>query len=717
MEKDSSTEDNQWCQCEDSVREFRMEIDGSGVDCRRCGLPVEKLVKIGEHVSLLKQQAQLDSLTANRVKMENDKLQKLVKQLENALIKKTEECDQLTKDLHNMSGKLVREIDLRGQLQVEKDKVQEEVEELTRNLFEQANGMVADESRKRHEEQQKRQTIETEFGKIVNKYEKERRIGVSLRRKISDINVFNTTADVLQQSRSEVTQSLSIKVDGLYKLDTFAALGLDSMTDARMLVDFQTFVELCHKHADILDFTPYKLAQLSQFIKFAMDEFVEPALRITGGAFAGGKLSWKKLLDGIVNETLAMELVDYSDEEHHPDKLSELVKSQQQQQQIKTSINQKVSQSVGHTPQASISWPKRSGSALGLVDAQQNQQIQQSQQQQQQQSQHRTPSPARLWQSFLNSQSSSTKELTTQAVTQVTPGGVNDCTVCAACGRKQDHSDDNVPIVYSLNPKRCTYRLTLIQPTSSASAAASAIQSVLSSSFGSSKMLSGSNSTTTTANIKDSDSERVRNRAGTDSSQDSSSHINNNASQRLSSTGGQNAEHSDQKKDQIEVKYYIDDWCHDRILAVQKWWQVISKVRQMCHEHLDEASEHLKQKMDDGVNKTKHISLIVSSDDDGGSNAYQDVFDGYQSPMQPKHNSEIPVYTQKSSVKSSSSASKKKEVDRLFLDCLQSLKLIFYSRIGVLSFYLRSQNDTLSPVSTSNDNVIVIDNKINSDDQ
>ncbi|KAI3632340.1 hypothetical protein MIR68_009446 [Amoeboaphelidium protococcarum] len=706
MEKDNSTEDNQWCQCEDSVREFRMESDGSGVDCRRCGLPIEKLVKIGEHVSLLKQQAQLDSLTANRVKMENDKLQKLVKQLENALIKKTEECDQLTKDLHNMSGKLVREIDLRGQLQVEKDKVQEEVEELTRNLFEQANGMVADESRKRHEEQQKRQTIETEFGKIVNKYEKERRIGVSLRRKISDINVYNnaSAAGVQQQLRSEVTESLSIKVHGLYKLDTFAALGLDSMTDARMLVDFQTFVELCHKHAEILEFTPYKLAQLSQFIKFALDEFVEPALRITGGAYAGGKLSWKKLLDGIVNETLVMEQVDYSDEEYNSDKSSEPVKYQQQQ--ARSSINQKVSQSVGHTPQASISWPKRSGSALGLVDAQQNQQIQQ------QQSQHRTPSPARLWQSFLNSQSSSSKELTTHAVTQITPGGVNDCTVCAACGRKQDHSDDNVPIVYSLNPKRCTYRLTLIQPTSSASAAASAIQSVLSSSFGSSKMLSGSNSTTTTANNKDNDSERVRNRAGTDSSQDSSSHVNNSASQRLSSTGGQNAEHSDQKKDQIEVKYYIDDWCHDRILAVQKWWQVISKVRQMCHEHLDEASEHLKQKMDDGA-KTKHISLIVSSDDDG-NNAYQDVFDGYQSPMQPKHNSEIPVYTQKSS--GTSSASKKKEVDRLFLDCLQSLKLIFYSRIGVLSFYLRSQNDALSPVSTSNDNVIVIDNKINSDD-
>lgn len=130
-----------------------------------------------------------------------DKIRKLCGELEQALEMKNDECSTLTHDMHALSTKLIREIELRAAVQAERDRVQEEVEELTRALFEQANGMVADESRKRHEESRRRMKAETELGRVMSRLDVERQMGQSLRRKISDIS--------LQQMRRKSSSQLS----------------------------------------------------------------------------------------------------------------------------------------------------------------------------------------------------------------------------------------------------------------------------------------------------------------------------------------------------------------------------------------------------------------------------------------------------------------------------------------------------------------------------
>ena len=52
------------------------------------------------------------------------------------------EIENMKRDLASMSEKLVDEIDKRAELQAAKDSLQEELEELTKSLFEEANSMV-----------------------------------------------------------------------------------------------------------------------------------------------------------------------------------------------------------------------------------------------------------------------------------------------------------------------------------------------------------------------------------------------------------------------------------------------------------------------------------------------------------------------------------------------------------------------------------------------
>lgn len=70
------------------------------------------------------------------------------------LTKRTDELTQCRFDLEILGEKLTDAIEGRAELIHDKESIQEELEELTKSLFEEANSMVANEARQRHEHQE-----------------------------------------------------------------------------------------------------------------------------------------------------------------------------------------------------------------------------------------------------------------------------------------------------------------------------------------------------------------------------------------------------------------------------------------------------------------------------------------------------------------------------------------------------------------------------------
>ena len=77
--------------------------------------------------------------------------------------KKTEELNSTQKDLQIMGEKLVDEIEKRAEFQHAKETVQDELEDLTRTLFEEANSLVSNEARLRQHHETREKTLEQEL--------------------------------------------------------------------------------------------------------------------------------------------------------------------------------------------------------------------------------------------------------------------------------------------------------------------------------------------------------------------------------------------------------------------------------------------------------------------------------------------------------------------------------------------------------------------------
>jgi hypothetical protein len=76
---------------------------------------------------------------------------------------KEKEIETVKRDLDTIGEKLVDELERRGELQHAKDALQEELEELTRSLFEEANSMVSKESRARQQFQDQQNAVQKEL--------------------------------------------------------------------------------------------------------------------------------------------------------------------------------------------------------------------------------------------------------------------------------------------------------------------------------------------------------------------------------------------------------------------------------------------------------------------------------------------------------------------------------------------------------------------------
>jgi hypothetical protein len=275
------------------------------VNCGLCHTTIQALFEgRRERLQLLDQLDQYQRELANeegrteRVMKENQRLMLRIKELEDALDERADTIDTLRKDLHALSTKLVREVEKRAELQAERDKISEELEELTRSLFEEANTMVSDEAKRRHELEQARKRLQEELGKTKDKLQGEKMNVVKLRRKLSEMTMISLrssisghapSSEVIVQLQSEVSQDNRLVIQN----DSFASLDVDLLNDRRHFENFKQFYQK-------LDSAPFhKLGTTISFLRSCIEEHVEPCIKFP-------KLSTRKVTESILNGNLGL---------------------------------------------------------------------------------------------------------------------------------------------------------------------------------------------------------------------------------------------------------------------------------------------------------------------------------------------------------------------------------------------------------------------------
>ncbi|KAI7822003.1 hypothetical protein BC939DRAFT_454458 [Gamsiella multidivaricata] len=226
-------------------------------------------------------------------------LRKKVEDLEDALDAKTDDYLSAQRDLAILNDKYVDEIEKVAELQHAKEMVEGELEELSRTLFEEANGMVASEARARHQLELTRKHLELELKDAQERLAAETSQLKELKTKMEAM------MDTQPQSKRSSTDPASGSVDlgqlfGLNKISVPEPLAEEPATtiaiDGHLMHEFKEFVAQS---------STVRLAKIHSlpFMRHCQDEDVEPCLRFGSNP----RISARKLTEGICTNTCYIE--------------------------------------------------------------------------------------------------------------------------------------------------------------------------------------------------------------------------------------------------------------------------------------------------------------------------------------------------------------------------------------------------------------------------
>ncbi|KAI9337666.1 hypothetical protein DFJ73DRAFT_848668 [Zopfochytrium polystomum] len=260
--------------------------------CRQCkGHFVEvirlQLERDSVQAVLNDEKTRLESLNAKEEMARQDaaKLSERVGELEKLMDAKAEEQARLQMDLQRMGEKIIEEIEKRAELQVSRDTLQDELEELTKSLFEEANVMVADEARKRHHHETREKTLEQELADLKVELQMEQLQLRELQIKMEESQAAAATRH-RQHQQSEGSRPLSQSI----------SLAPEDIIDPMLLMEFQDFL----KHGPTVKLN--KIHTLP-FMKNVIDDDVTPCLRFGGNP----RTSTKRLMDAILMNSCFVE--------------------------------------------------------------------------------------------------------------------------------------------------------------------------------------------------------------------------------------------------------------------------------------------------------------------------------------------------------------------------------------------------------------------------
>ncbi|KAF9940781.1 Guanine nucleotide exchange factor (GEF) which may activate RAB8A and RAB8B [Mortierella alpina] len=227
-------------------------------------------------------------------------LQKKVEELEDALDAKTDDYLSVQRDFTSLNDKYVDEIEKVAELQHAKEMVEGELEELSRTLFEEANGMVASEARARHQLELTRKHLELEL-----KDARERLAAETLQLKELKSKMEAMMDAEPSSKRSSANASDRGSVDlaqlfGMNKISVPESVSEEPETaiaiDGQLMQEFREFVTQS---------STVRLAKIHSlpFMRHCQDEDVEPCLRFGNNP----RIAARKLTEGICSNTCYIE--------------------------------------------------------------------------------------------------------------------------------------------------------------------------------------------------------------------------------------------------------------------------------------------------------------------------------------------------------------------------------------------------------------------------
>ncbi|KAI8822329.1 hypothetical protein BJ741DRAFT_635798 [Chytriomyces cf. hyalinus JEL632] len=252
--------------------------------CAKCAVPVP-LLREAMHAhlrslnALLITLAQIDKAVDDDVEqsMEAAHLLARVEDLSVLIDALAEECERHEADLNVLNEKCKDELARISDVERDRDGLQQELDELTKSLFEEADNMVKDETRQRHELEERETQLGVKLEETRNSLKREQ---VLLR----ELKI------VMEKDYS------SLSPDFMAPAETDDASLVQYPTDPMALAEFKEFVA----------FAPStKLAKLPNllFLKNVIEDDILPTLRFGGNP----RTSTRKLLDAISADLLTVQ--------------------------------------------------------------------------------------------------------------------------------------------------------------------------------------------------------------------------------------------------------------------------------------------------------------------------------------------------------------------------------------------------------------------------
>eukprot|EP00842_Homolaphlyctis_polyrhiza_P005546 jgi/Hompol1/5993/HPOL_000158-RA len=280
--------------------------------CTRCGGGIRPLNKLLLEKLIAEHQAEQFRRKLDRANTRQDestvemaKLREKAEKLEDILDHKQYELTQVKRDLEMLGDKLIDEIEKRAEIQHSRDAVQDELEELTKSLFEEANSMVAVERKHVSEFQEREKIMSQELSKtkmqlqleqaqirelrirLGQMQEEQERLLIAAERQASQ---HQTALDAAAAAAAAISngKSLHVRTDSQTTDGQQEAL-LDDLIDQQQFMHFEEFLQLATK-AKV-----NKLHSLT-FMRNALEDDITPCLRFGGNP----RTSTKKFIDAII---------------------------------------------------------------------------------------------------------------------------------------------------------------------------------------------------------------------------------------------------------------------------------------------------------------------------------------------------------------------------------------------------------------------------------
>ncbi|KAG0364507.1 RAB3A interacting protein [Mortierella sp. AD032] len=302
---DTAHQEDSRCPC------YKVLADSKSRACGICERIIPSLDDAHkEHTRLVEEMEQAQARLAEEKKralaatVDVEVLRKKIEDLEDSLQAKTDDYDSVQKDLSILNDKYVDEIEKVAELQHAKETVEGELEELSRTLFEEANGMVATEARARHQLELTRKHLELE---LKDAHER-------LAAETSQLKELKSKMEAMMESQPQSKRSStnhsdrgSVDLAQLFginnnKISVPESLAEEPEPETAIAIDGQLLQEFREFVTQSSSIRLNKIHTLT-FMRHCQDEDVEPCLRFGNTP----RISAKKLTEGICSNTCYIE--------------------------------------------------------------------------------------------------------------------------------------------------------------------------------------------------------------------------------------------------------------------------------------------------------------------------------------------------------------------------------------------------------------------------